>query len=79
MRRRRGLKVKEGKSKVMASGGEEGLECEVFMDGMRLEHMSGFKYVRYVLDESGKDEAEVEVKRRVAVLLSLWLLIGVCS
>ena len=55
--RRRVLKVNAGKSKVMASGVEEGLECEVCVDGMRLEHVSEFKYLGYALDKSGTDEA----------------------
>ena len=38
--RRRGLK-----SMVVVLGGEEGLECEVCVDGMRLEHVSEFKYL----------------------------------
>ena len=33
------------KNKVMVLGGEEGLECEVCMDGIRLEHISEFKYL----------------------------------
>ena len=32
--------------------------CKVRVDGMRLEHMSEFKYFRCVLDESGTDEVE---------------------
>ena len=35
--RRRGLKVNACKSKVMVLNGEEGLECEVDVDGIRLE------------------------------------------
>ena len=50
--------------------GEEGLECEVCVDGIRLEHVSEFKYLGCVLDESGTDEAECSRKvasgRRVA-------------
>ena len=42
---RRGLEVNAGKSKVMVLGGEEGLECEVCVDGIRLEHVSEFKYL----------------------------------
>ena len=42
---RRGLKVNAGKSKVMVLNGEEGLECEVHIDGIRLEHVSEFKYL----------------------------------
>ena len=36
----------------MVLGGGEGLECEVFLDGICLEHVSEFKYLGYVLDES---------------------------
>ena len=43
--RRRGVKVNGGKSKVMVLNGEEGLECEVHVDGIRLEHVSEFKYL----------------------------------
>ena len=42
--KRRGLKVNAGKSKVMVLIGEEGLEWEVRVDGIRLEHVSEFKY-----------------------------------
>ena len=48
--RRRGLKVNAGKSKVMVLGGEEGLECEVCVDRICLEHVSEFKYLGCVLD-----------------------------
>ena len=37
----RGLQVNAGKSKVMVLNGEEVLECEVCVDGMRLDHVSG--------------------------------------
>ena len=57
MCRRKGLKVNAGKSKVMGLGGEEGLECEVCIDGIRVENVSEFKYLGCVLDESGNDEA----------------------
>ena len=42
---RRGLNVNAGKSKVMVMNGEEELECEVHVDGVRLEHVSEFKYL----------------------------------
>ena len=46
------------------------MECEVYVDGMRLEHVSGFKYLGYILDESGTDDAKccrkVASGRRVA-------------
>ena len=53
-----GLKVNAGKSKVIVLGGEEGLDCEVCVDGIRLEHVSQFKYFGCVLDELDTDEAE---------------------
>ena len=51
--RRRGLKVNEGMSKVMVLNGDDGLDCEVHVNGIRLEHESEFKYLGLVLDESG--------------------------
>ena len=44
MCRRGGLTVNAGKSKVMAMNGGEGLEWKVHVDGVRLEHVSEFKY-----------------------------------
>ena len=41
----------------MVFGGEEGLECEVCVDGIRLEHVSEFKYLACVLNESDTDES----------------------
>ena len=46
---RRGLKVNAVKNKAMVLNVEEGLECEVDVDGIRLEHVSEFKYLRCVL------------------------------
>ena len=60
--KRRGLKVNAGKSKVIVLGGEEGLECEVCIDGIRLERVSECKYLGCVLDESDTDEAECSRK-----------------
>ena len=37
---KRSLKVNAGKSKVMVLGGEEGLESEVCIDGICVEHVS---------------------------------------
>ena len=54
---RRGLKVNAGKSKRMVMNGEEGLECEVHVDGVLLEHVSEFKFLGCVLDEAGTDGA----------------------
>ena len=56
--RRIGLKVNAGKSKVITLNGEEGLEREVHIDKIRLEHVSEFKYFGCGLVESGTDEAE---------------------
>ena len=42
---KRGLKVNVGKSKVMVLNGEKGLECEVHVNVIRLEHVSEFKYL----------------------------------
>ena len=71
--RRRGLKINAGKCKVMMLNGEEGMECEVCVDGIRLENVSTFKYLGCVLDESGTDGAECSRKaaseRRVAVAI----------
>ena len=38
--RRRGMKVDAGKIKVVKLNGEEGMKCEVHVDGIRLEHVS---------------------------------------
>ena len=42
---RRGLKANAGKSKVMVLNGEEILECEIHVDGIRLAHVLEFKYL----------------------------------
>ena len=51
LRKEKKLKVNAVKSKVMVLDGEEGLECEVCVDGIRLEYISEFKYWGCVLDE----------------------------
>ena len=45
---------------------------EVCVDRMRLEHISGFIYLGYVLDESSTDEAEYQGK--VGVKRNWWVL-----
>ena len=50
--RRRGLKVNTVKSKVIVLGGEEGLDCEVCIEGIHLEHILEFKYFGCVLVEN---------------------------
>ena len=80
---RRSLKINAGKSKVMVKDGEMGLECEVCADEIHLEHVSEFKYMGSVLDESGTDEAECRRKvasgRRVAGAIRSLVMLGVCS
>ena len=60
--RRRRLKVNAGKSDVMVLNGEEGLKCEVHVDGIRLEHVSEFKYLGCVLDKSSANGAKCSSK-----------------
>ena len=74
------LKVNADKRKVVVLNGEEGLECEVLVNWMCLEHVTEFKYWGHVLNESGTDEAEccrkVVSRRKVASArrsLGLWL------
>ena len=56
------------------------MECEVYVNGIRLEHASEFKYMRCVFDESGTDGPECSRKvasgRRVA---GAWLMLWICS
>ena len=63
MFRRRGLKVNAGKSNVMVLNREEGLECGVHVDGIRLEHVLEFKYLGCVLDEAGTELEQKVVGR----------------
>ena len=56
------LKINASKSKVMVVNGVERLECEVHVDGIRLEHVSEFKYLGDVLNESGTNGAECSRK-----------------
>ena len=58
--------------------GEEGLEYEVCVDGIHLEHVLEFKYLECVLDESGSDEGECSGRRVAGAINSLWLRLGVC-
>ena len=46
----------------MEPNGEERLECEVCVDGIRLEDVSEFKNFGWVLNESGVDEGECRRK-----------------
>ena len=65
--KRRGLKINTGKRRVMVQNGEEGLECQVHVDGIHLEHISEFIYFGCVLDESDTGEAEYRRNVRGAI------------
>ena len=41
----------------MILNGEEGLECDVYVDRIRLEQVSEYEYLGCVLGESGTDGA----------------------
>ena len=64
------MKINAGKSKAMILNGDEGLVCEVHVYGIRLERVSKFKYLGYVMDQSDTDGVECSRKvvngRRVA-------------
>ena len=47
---------------MIVANGKDGLECEVCIDGLCLEHISELKYSGCVLDKSGTDEAELSRK-----------------
>ena len=47
------------------------MECEVHVDGIRSEHVTEFKYLRCVLDESGTDGAECSGMRVAGPIRSL--------
>ena len=57
---RRGLKVNAGKSNVMVLNGDEGLECEGHVDGIRLEDVSEFQYLGCTLDKSGNRWSRIQ-------------------
>ena len=63
--------------------GEEGLEFEVYLGGIHLEQVSGFKYVGCVLDVSGIDWAECSSKvtsgRKFAGAIRFLVNARVCS
>ena len=81
--RRRGLKANGGKSKVIVLNGEEGLECEVHVDGIRLEHVLDFNIwsvfwtnqVQMEKNAVGRWPAGGEGQ----VPSDPWLIIGICS
>ena len=46
----------------MVMNGDEGLECEAHVDGVRLEHVSELKYLECFSDEACTDGAECSRK-----------------
>ena len=56
-------------NKVLLLNGEKGLECKLYVDGIRLENVSEFIYLGCVLDESSRGESKgcrkVASRRRV--------------
>ena len=70
--RRRSLKENASKSKMKVLGEKEGLECEVCVELMRLEHVSEFKYRNLNIGRWRVGEGLQEV-------LGLCLMLGVCS
>ena len=62
MCRRRGLKVNANKRKVKVINGEEGLEYELHIERVCLEHASKFKYLGCVFGKAGTDRAECSRK-----------------
>ena len=62
----------------MVLNGEEGLECEVHVDRIRLEHVSEFKYLGCVLDESDIDGVEYnrELPSGMRVVGAIWSLVN---
>jgi hypothetical protein len=67
--KRRGLAINVGKSKVMVMNGVD-VQCHVEVDGVQLEQVSEFKYLGYMIENKGGDDAECDRKvsngRRVA-------------
>src|SRR5678815_251081 len=59
--KRRGLKVNVDESKVMVVS-EDSPQYEVMLDDEQLEQVSEFKYLGYVLDKKGTDDAECSRK-----------------
>ena len=61
---RRGVKVNAGKSRVMMLNGEEGLECEVYVDGIRNLNIWDVFWTNQV--QMGQCSRKVASGRRVA-------------
>ena len=50
---------------MIVLGGEERLVCDVYVDGIRLEHISEFKYLGCVLDDQVQKRQSVVGRCRV--------------
>ena len=80
--RKRSVKVNAGKNKVVVLGGEEGLECEVLVDGTRLEHLlelNTWGVFRMNQVQMSSVVGSWRVRATLQVLLVPWLILGVCS
>ena len=76
--KRRGMKVKEGKNKVLLLVGEEGLECEVCVKGYMSWNLNTWD-VFWMNYRWQSVVGRWQVGRGLQVLLGLWLMLGVCS
>ena len=78
---KRCLKLNANMSKVRVLGGEEGLEWEVYSDGMRLEHVLEFKYLGFFYTNQIKMRQSVmgrwQMRGGLQVLLGPWLMLGI--
>ena len=83
MCRRRSLKINAGKSKVIMLSGEEGLECEVYVDGICLEQSRNLNTWDMFWMNQVLMRQSVVGRRQVGgllqVLLGLWLMLGICT
>ena len=55
--KKRGLKVNVDKSKVLVVNGVN-TQCQILLDGEHLEQVSEFKYLGYMLNKKGTDDAK---------------------
>ena len=55
--KRRGLKINVDKSKMMVVSGVN-TQCQITLDGEQFEQVSEFKYLGYMMNDKGTDDAE---------------------
>ena len=77
--RRSRLKVNAGQIKVMVMKGVEGLECDVYVDGIYLEHVSEYKYLGCVLGDGAECSRKMVSRRRVADPIRSLVNARICS